>query len=165
MQESQESRSFSVRAAAIVAVGSACLTWLCVGSFGSQGPLTAAIAVILVELFLASFGVIAVLMAARISDTYLQIESRRPEQPRRSRRLWLWRPLWQPSLRWDTAEQPSPASLVPIEHWLRSVHAEMQPLDAAIDPPETVAFQPRSATLSTRPRSQSTGTPAHRRAA
>lgn len=130
MQETSDTRSFSIRAAAIVALASACLTWLCVGTFGAQGPLTAAVAVVLVELFLACFGMVGVLLATRISDTYLKLEARWPEQPRRARRLWLWRPLWQPALRWSTDHTPAGESLVPVDHWLRAVHAEMEPLEA-----------------------------------
>lgn len=144
MQDSHEQRSFSARVIAPVAVISALLTWLGVGTFGAQGPLTAALAVILVELLLASFCMIAVVLAARISDTYLWLESRRAERPPRPRQLWLWRPLWQPTLRQEVVEPAHSIPLLKIDHWLRSVDQEMQPLGSDAASASVVPF-PRQA--------------------
>lgn len=98
--DSQESRSFSGLAFVVIAVASGALTWLCVRWFGAQDPLTAAIAVILVELFIACFAMIGVLIAERVSATYLGYEKAVLDKPIEPRRLWLWRPLWEPRVRY-----------------------------------------------------------------
>ena len=70
------------------------LTWLCVGWFGDQPPLTAFVAVLLVQLLLAGTGVIAVLLTERLTITLLDAEKRTPVSPkRRSNPAPLWRRL------------------------------------------------------------------------
>jgi hypothetical protein len=78
----------------LLAVGlfAALLTWLCVGWFGNQPLLTALIAVVLVEVFLASFVLIALLLTERMTMTLLKAERRpaaapRPRKPQRE-------PIW-----------------------------------------------------------------------
>lgn len=97
--DSHEPRSFSGLAFVLIAISSGALTWLCVRWFGAQDPLTAAIAVILVELFLACFAMIAALIVERVSATYLGYEKTFLTNPVEPRRLWLWRPLWEPRVR------------------------------------------------------------------
>ncbi|MCA9026894.1 MAG: hypothetical protein KDA86_16935 [Planctomycetaceae bacterium] len=106
--ESQEHRSLSGIALVVIAVASGCLTWLCVRWFGAQNPLTAAIAVILVELFIACFAMIGLLITERISSAYLTYEETHPEKPSTSYRMWLWRPLWEPRVRYVTSRSYSP---------------------------------------------------------
>lgn len=130
MNDMQRQRSFSVGAIALVVIATAWMTWLCIGWFGALSPLTAAVGVMLVELFLACVAVMVMLLAARLSDAYLVGETRCPEQPPRSRELWLWRPIWLPRSALDQpVQQPAPIALTPIGDWLRSVHNEMRPLD------------------------------------
>ncbi|MCA9078398.1 MAG: hypothetical protein KDA93_25450 [Planctomycetaceae bacterium] len=104
--DSHESRSFSGLAFIVIAVACGGLTWLCVRWFGAQDPLTAAIAVILVELFIACFAMIGVLIAERISATYLSYEKSVLNKPIEPRRLWLWRPLWEPRVRYVRSAPP-----------------------------------------------------------
>lgn len=66
-------------------------TWLCVGWFGNQPLLTALIAVVLVEVFLASFGVIAMLLTERVTVSLLKAEQRPPAPPKTKRRS---EPVW-----------------------------------------------------------------------
>lgn len=60
----------------------ALLTWLCVGWLANQPPLTAMVAVLLVEVFLACFGVIAMLLTERMTVSMLKWEKRQPPLPR-----------------------------------------------------------------------------------
>jgi hypothetical protein len=161
MSDVQRQRSFSVGAFALVAIATGLVTWLCIGWFGAHGPLTAAVGVMLVELFLACLGVMAVLLASRLSEAYLLDEARFPEQPARSRELWLWRPIWQPQTRWNEQadEYPhvhSPIALTPVADWLRRVHDELRPLgdlaasDTFDESPVTLQFSPAASDQSTR---------------
>jgi len=164
--ESQEHRSLSGLALLVIAVASGCLTWLCVRWFGAQAPLTAAIAIILVELFIASFAMIAVLLVERLSASYLHYEETYLERPAAPRRMWLWRPLWQPQMRSETQIRSSVSFRPPvsIDGWLQDVHSEMTPLDAdspAQQPVSTVTFPGRSTERPT----DSTSAPPRRRAA
>jgi hypothetical protein len=78
-------------AVSVIAGSAALLTWLCVDWLAGQPPLTAVIAVVLVELFLASFGVIAIVLAERMTLELLNAE-RRPARPApgRSRPEPIW---------------------------------------------------------------------------
>lgn len=76
----EESWMLSATAFAAVAGCAGLLTWLCVGWFGNQPLLTAMIAVVLVELFLACVGIIAILLTERMTVTMLELE-RRPATP------------------------------------------------------------------------------------
>jgi hypothetical protein len=134
MSDVQHQRSFSVGAFVLMVIATGLATWLCIGWFGAQGPLAAAVGVMLVELFLACLGVIVLLLAARLMEAYLLGEARASEQPARSRGLWLWRPIWLPQPRWNTqadedAPKHSSLALTPVGHWLRRVHDELRPLD------------------------------------
>lgn len=133
--ESQESRSYSGLAFAVIAVASGCLTWLCVRWFGAQDPLTAAIAVILVELFISCFAMIAVLIAERVSATYLGYEKSSLEKPIAARRLWLWRPLWEPRVRYVSS---SIQFIESTENWRPDLHQGRKQTD-------TLSFPDRSA--------------------
>lgn len=95
----------------------ALLTWLCVGWFGNQPLLTALVAVVLVEVFLASFGVIALLLTERMTISLLKSERRPPaaSRPRQPKREPIWYRL--------------PEPVVP----------EQRPA-AADEPPATIAF-------------------------
>ncbi len=68
------------------------MTWLCVGWFGNHTLLTALMAVVLVELFLASFGIIAMLLTERMTVKLLEAEKcparQRHPQPKRDP-VWL----------------------------------------------------------------------------
>lgn len=140
MNDAYEPHTFSARSVACGAMAAACLTWLCVGWFGGQGPVTAAAAVVLVELFLACFAMIAVLLTARLSDAYMVREANVQEHTPTPQRLWLWRPLWQPSVREIVSAPAQRVERVPVGHWLQRVYAEMQPLAAPEHHPHTLAF-------------------------
>lgn len=88
---SYENRSLAGVAIVAVALCAGLLTWLCVGWFGNQSLLTAMVAVVLVEVFLASFGVIAMLLTERVTVTMLQSERRPAPLPKvRPRREPVW---------------------------------------------------------------------------
>ena len=136
--ESNESRSFSGLAFLVISIASGCLTWLCVRWFGAQDPLTAAIAVILVELFIACFAMIAVLITERVSATYLAYEKTHLEKPVQARRLWLWRPLWEPRVRYvATSIQFQERT----EDWRPDLHRDGTRSDTIIFPDRSPAPQ------------------------
>ncbi len=135
--QSQEPRSLSGLAFVVIAVASGCLTWLCVRWFGAQDPLTAAIAVILVELFIACFAMIVVLIAERMSAAYLGYEKTYLEKPVAPRRLWLWRPLWEPRVRYASSSLSTANTLAP-GGWRRDLTHDMPSTD-------TIAFPDNSA--------------------
>lgn len=111
----------SLTALVLIGVGgfAALLTWLCVAWFGNQPALTAFVAVVLVELFLASFGVIAMLLAERMTVSLLQAEKRPPKPIRQ-------RPKQEPL--WIRLPDPPPGS-----------SAETLSVSEA-EKPETIAF-------------------------
>jgi hypothetical protein len=116
---------------------SAPLTWFGVRSFGDQGPLAAAVAVLLVELFLACIAVLAVLLTVRVSSSYLLQERnfREPEDAaRRPRRRSLWR------VEPERGELLTPVSRNQVVRWLKSLDADTVDGTAtqAADPPEGV---------------------------
>lgn len=93
----------------------ALLTWLCVGWFGNQPLLTALVAVVLVEVCLASFAVIALLLTERMTITLLKSERRpqAPSRPRQPRREPIWYRLPEPVVpeqRPATSDEP-PATI------------------------------------------------------
>lgn len=71
---SEDSYTLTGIAFAAVAIIAGLLTWLCVGWLGNQPLLTAMMAVVLVELFLACIGVIAILLAERMTVKMLDAE-------------------------------------------------------------------------------------------
>lgn len=90
---------FSLAGMGLLAVGlfAALLTWLCVGWFGNQPLLTALIAVVLVEVCLASFALIAMLLTERMTMTLLKSERRAPAvAPPRHRHEPVWIRLHEP---------------------------------------------------------------------
>jgi hypothetical protein len=115
---------FSLAGMGMLAVGlfAALLTWLCVGWFGSQPLLTALVAVVLVEVFLACFALIALLLTERMTMTLLKSERRQPAAPR-SRR--------QPDTIWFRLPEP----VVP---------PAQQPTPQKPSPPATIAFPTRT---------------------
>ena len=78
------------------------LTWLCTNFFGDQSLLTAIIAVVLVELLLASFGVIAILLTERVTVELLNAENRKSAPPK---------PRLQPTPLWLRVPDPHPQDL------------------------------------------------------
>jgi hypothetical protein len=108
---------FSLAGMGLLAVGlfAALLTWLCVGWFGNQPLLTALVAVVLVELCLASFALIALLLTERMTMTLLKAERRQPTaaRPRRPQQEPIWFRLPEPVVpdQQSTAPHETPATI------------------------------------------------------
>jgi hypothetical protein len=94
-----------------VGLFAALLTWLCVGWFGNQPLLTALVAVVLVELCLASFVLIALLLTERMTITLLKSERRQPSvpRPRRPQREPIWFRLPEPVVPGQRSTTPDDA--------------------------------------------------------